>query len=191
MFDVSPHVSLLHFLYASARKGTHKPIFVVGGERMTFKYADVVVGKCFDYPAVSLSVETAAGSFTAVSRQGDLSAYAGQVETTAHFFLRSARAMGGKTMLGMPFVATPHEYESCVQKPGDEPVHGGVKMEDYAANALGYIERNVQVNDDAFLGPAIWAIHPAGGVQKADARYFPSEISQDLWQRMKTPLIRR
>lgn len=200
MFDISPHQDVLHLLYASVKKSTKKPLFAVGGGRLTFKYTDVGVAKCFDF---GNSYNSVAGMQSSTLAQGayqesqlaipNMEAYAGSVEATVNQVLKNARAMGGKVLIGVPFIATQYEYASRASSSAGEQKSAGVKMDQYISNAIGWTESNVQVNDDAFLGLAIWAIHPDGGVHiEPDPHwYFPSLISPELWERMKHPLVNR
>ncbi len=194
--DVDPHVTVLHLLYAETKKGTQKILMAAGGERMTFKYVDIGVARCFGYGGERVTLRRQEDG-RAMMEEGavapDLRVYAGNVEATAGGFLRNARSMGGQAILGVPFTATAQEHEARAESPEGTRVPVSVKMEDYVANGLGWVEASVQVNDNAFLGLAIWAIMPEGGYNPPGDLlfYFPSAISPGQWQRLKLPLINR
>ncbi len=194
LFDIKPHESMLHFMYASVKKLTRKPVMAVGGERLTFKYVDVGVFKCFDFPSLGEDpLEPGPERNPLAATIPDIRIYAGNVDSGAGQFLKNARANGGKALIGIPLIATSHEYESVAKSAGGEKIQSGLRMDMYIGNAVGWVEHAVQVNDDAFLGLAIWAIHPEGGVHRSGDKswYFPSVLSEEQWQRLKTPLIRR
>ncbi len=192
VFDIEPHVDVLHLLYASVKKGTQKPVLAIGPDRLTFKYVDAAILKCFNFGANFRD----SGQSLADNRTGaipDLGVYAGNVGSSAGVFMRNARAMGGKVFIGMPFSATTHEFEFSSASQDGPQTPSRVKMGDYVVNALLWTEHEVQVNDETFLGVAIWAIRPTGGVNipPDPGWYFPSLISSELWERLKFPLIRR
>jgi hypothetical protein len=185
LFDIEPHDSLLHFLYAGVKKGTRKPVLCVEGDRMTFKYVDAMVARCFTTKNAEI------GAYSDVRAVADLGAFNSFVESVAGQYLRNARAMGGKLLVGVPAAATVGENEGRSKTQGIFEVKGKPSMLDFFTNALARVENLVMVNDDAFLGVAVWGILPPGGVKHGLFWYHPSEISAEEWERLKTPLIRR
>jgi hypothetical protein len=203
MFDFAYHDIRLHQLYASFKKATKKPLFAVGGDRLTFKYIDVGVLKCFGFginydPSAPQTINQRTRTLANGKKVNnmaipDIKVFNGNVDSNAGQYLKNARANGGKALIGLPFIATSSEFESWSEASGGAQNPSGVRMNDYISNAIAWTEKSVQVRDEAFLGLAIWAIHPDGGVQmKPDPNwYYPSLISQDWWERMKKPLINR
>lgn len=176
-FDVQPQMPQLFGLYAATKNHTRKPVTAVVKDwhKLIFKYVDAVVLQGF-------------------GRASALQDYAGAVKAVINLFLQDARAMDGKAIIGLPAAAAIVEFELRSDKAGAATQGGiatGVSMDQYFKEGVFAVQSTVIVNDPAFLAIAIWAIHPEGGIRpNLEARwYFPSLISEKIWQRLQLPLL--
>lgn len=179
-FDVQPQRYSLFGLYAGVKNHTRKPVTAVVRDwhKLIFKYVDAVVLQAF-------------------GRAGDIQGYKGAATAVINGFLRDARSMDGQGIIGLPAAAATEEFETRTTVGGANPpadariVATGVAMDQFLDEGLFAVQAAIQINDPAFLGVAIWAVHPEGGIRPSlePLWYHPSLISDKIWQRLRLPLF--
>ncbi len=189
LFQIAPQEPQLHGLYAAVKKYTQKPVgasFRVW-EPSTFKYLDFAVLWTFRTPSK--------GSYFA------------SVRDLTSSFLRDARDHQTKGFIGVAAIATDQAFESFAYKPNglrllnrDYPdvdfgkeirLRNKVLMKDYVTVVQTAISKALMDDDPSYLGQAIWALHPQGGVHFEDGPgfwYFPSLIDPALWNYFRAPI---
>lgn len=173
LLSIEPNDSKLNALYAYVKKYTTKPVGAAIGiwETNTFKFLDFAVLTAFDHSL----------------RPPD---YSASVRDQIRAFLRDARAAKVVSLIGVPAIATHHEYEGSASSPGASPTPSGYKMLEYVDAARRAISQALVDDDPSYQGNCIWALHPEGGLHKpADQLwYYPTTVSPAIWEQFKLPL---
>ena len=106
--------------------------------------------------------------------------------------LEAANQYTGKVMIGLPFIATHHEYQYMVKKTNiRDRKESGFTMADYLAGGLKDCKRATRkLGQRNFVGISIWAFlpeeEPVGSYPKSGLNwYYPVSIGLSEWQQLK------
>jgi hypothetical protein len=114
--------------------------------------------------------------------------YGNKAKINANNFLRAATTAGGYGMIGIPAVATHHEYEYRINKNDGSTESTGYLMIDYLVPAIRAVEDAIQnVGDEYYVGMSIWSFlnEPVGLYDSGDWKYYPYGISEEEWDFLK------
>ena len=123
--------------------------------------------------------------------------YENEAKKRAKEFLSAATNAGGYGMIGIPAIATHHEYEYRVNKNDGNRESTGYLMIDYFTPGVRAVEDAIQnVGDEYYAGMSIWAFlnKPIGFYDKDDEttpeiegqwNYYPYGISEEEWNFLK------
>ena len=168
--DIEPHDDALYELFARIKKYTSKPLTVSVGSWTTdtFRYADMVVLMAYDWASTPEAFGRAVGERIPA-------------------FLAAADEAGGKAMIGVPAIATHHEYESMKEGSDGALKATGFSMSDYVKASLNSIRALPAGSRRRLNGLCIWALHPSDGLHGSqDSKwYYPSSISEDTWRDLR------
>ncbi|NCC50355.1 MAG: hypothetical protein EOM20_03980 [Spartobacteria bacterium] len=167
--DIEPFDTVLHQLFARLMEHTDKPITTAAGlwTQDTFRYTDMIVLMGYDWAYTPDTFSAKAGNM--IPR-----------------FLQDAEQAGGKAMVGLPAIATHHEFESYALTEGGPRTSTGYTMAEYVQRAM-QITQSADAPGDVFVGYCLWAFHPADGLHgPRDTKwYFPSLIEEDVWKLLR------
>jgi hypothetical protein len=168
--DIEPFDTIMYDLFAQVKAHTDKPLTIAAGlwDTDTFKYTDMVVLMAYDW---ALNVPD----------------YREKTRGMIQRFLQDAETGGGHAMIGLPAIATHHEYESISDTPEGPGRSTGFLMEDYVREAM-QITADIDPPPEVFRGYCLWAFHPDGGLHgPRDTKwYFPSHIKPEVWDILST-----
>jgi hypothetical protein len=170
--DLEPHHDTLHYFYSRLKAHSPKPVTIACGEwnSDTFRYTDMAVLMAYDWAS-------------------DLKEFSERSTKMIDRFLTDARAGKGRAMIGIPAIATHHEYEYYTDAPGGPQHPSGHHMIEYVRATLEITEKSQVPNDPTLMGYTIWAFHPNDGLHSpGDTRwYYPTTISRDVWKALMAP----
>lgn len=122
----------------------------------------------------------------------DASRYTSIAKDAIENTLGAANKYHGKVMIGLPFIATHHEYQYMVKKTDiHDRKESGCTMSDYLMGGLKDCkEITRKLGDGNFVGISIWAFlpeeEPVGSYPKSGLNwYYPVSIGLSEWQELK------
>jgi hypothetical protein len=159
--EFEPHTPQMHKLFAAVKRYTRKPLTVAVGawDADTFRFSDLVVLMNYDV-------------------HSDPALFAQRSEPRIRAFLADAKAAGGRVMVGLPFMATHHEFEATAATADGAKTPSGHLQAEYTRAGLSVLKSAGAEREKSFMGVCIWALHPEGGLfSPSDTQiYFPSRM---------------
>jgi hypothetical protein len=168
--DIEPYNDKLVDLVDKLNDKTSKPVTVAIGtaspKQELFTSASIVVLMNYDIGTNPTLYEVSA-------------------KQRANDFLAMATSAGGYGMIGLPAIATHHEYKHRINKSDGREEQSGYIMIDYLVHGINGVNDAVTDNDNEhYIGISIWSLinEPIGIYDTGGWEYYPYEITTDEWK---------